>query len=97
MGKEYDLIEQLKATPAKISLWDLIQTSSAHHGMLQDALKDLNVPPPNISSNIASLVNYVMNPKAQIVFTQDELPTSEIQHQYDPLMIVVIMKDTAIR
>ncbi|GLJ44938.1 hypothetical protein SUGI_0946000 [Cryptomeria japonica] len=97
LGKEYDLIEQLKATPAKISLWDLIQTSSAHHGMLQDALKDLNVPPPNTSSNIVSLVNSVMNPKAQIVFTQDELPTSEIQHQYDPLMIVVIINDTAIR
>ncbi|GLJ49633.1 hypothetical protein SUGI_1053010 [Cryptomeria japonica] len=97
LSKEYDLIEQLKVTPAKISLWDLIQTSSAHHGMLQDALKDLNVPPLNTSSNIASLVNSVMNPKAQIVFTQDELPTSEIQHQYDPLMIVVIMKDTAIR
>ncbi|GLJ36815.1 hypothetical protein SUGI_0742680 [Cryptomeria japonica] len=97
LSKEYDLIEQLKATPAKISLWDLIQTSSAHHGMLQDALKDLNVPPPNTSSNIASLVNSMMNPKAQIVFTQDEFPTSEIQHQYDPLMIVVIINDTAIR
>ncbi|GLJ11025.1 hypothetical protein SUGI_0140700 [Cryptomeria japonica] len=97
LSKEYDLIEQLKATPAKISLWDLIQTSSVHHGMLQDALKDLNVPPPNTSSNIASLVNSVMNPKAQIVFAQDELPISEIHHQYDRLMIVVIMKDTTIR
>lgn len=35
LGKEYDLIEQLKATPTKISLWDLIQTSSTHHVMLQ--------------------------------------------------------------
>ena len=31
------------------------------------------------------------------MFTQDELPTSEIQHQYDPLMIVVIINEHAIR
>lgn len=31
---DYNLIEQLKVTPAKISLWDLLQTVSMYQGML---------------------------------------------------------------
>lgn len=34
LGKEYDLVKQFKATPANISLWDLLQTSLTHHGMI---------------------------------------------------------------
>lgn len=46
---------------------------------------------------MASLIDFITSPKAQIVFTQDELPTSEIQHKYDPLMIEVIINDSVIR
>lgn len=97
LGQEYDLFEQLKATPAKISLWDFLQTSSTHHGMLQDSSKTLNVPSAMTSNNMASLIHSIIAPKAQIVFRQDELPSSEVQQQYDPLMIVDIINDSAIR
>lgn len=65
--------------------------------MLQDALKTLNVPSAVTSNNMASLINSITTPKAQIMFTQDELPSSKIQQQYDPLMIMVIINDSAIR
>ena len=39
--KEYDLVEQLRATPAKISLWELLQTSPTYHEALQKALSTL--------------------------------------------------------
>ena len=42
--------------------------TATYHGMLQDALKDLNVPPPNAPSNMVSLINSMMNSKAQIYF-----------------------------
>lgn len=65
--------------------------------MLQDALKTLNVPSAVTSNNMASLINSITTPKAQIVFTQDEFPSNEIQQQYDPLMIMVIIIDSVIR
>lgn len=33
-SSDYDLIEQLRVTPAKISLWDLLQTDLVYQGML---------------------------------------------------------------
>lgn len=65
--------------------------------MLQDALKNLDVPPAVTPNNMASLIDPTNIPKAHIVFKQDELPSHQIQHQYDPLMIVVIINYSAIR
>lgn len=42
LGKEYDLIEQLKDTHANISLWDLIETKSTHQGILQYVLNNID-------------------------------------------------------
>ena len=38
-SKEYALVEKLHTAPAKISLWNLMQTSTAYHKMVQEALK----------------------------------------------------------
>lgn len=65
--------------------------------MLQDALKTLNIPFTMTSNNMTSLINSIIAPKAQIICTQDELSSSEVQQQYDPLMIVIIINDSAIR
>lgn len=34
-AKEYDIIEQLKNSPSKISLWDLLQSSPTYNTILQ--------------------------------------------------------------
>lgn len=52
----------------------MIKTSSTHHGMLQDALKNLDVPPTMTPNNMTSLIDPMKVSKAQIVFPQDEFP-----------------------
>lgn len=46
-SKKYDLINQLCNTPVKISLWEILQTSSTYHEALQKSLATLPTPPPN--------------------------------------------------
>lgn len=67
-----------------------------HHGMLQYALKTLDVPPTVTPNNMASLIDSMTTPKAQITFSQDELPSHEVQHQYGPLMIIVLINGNAV-
>lgn len=96
-GKAYELIEQLKASPTKMSILDLIQISSIHHGMIQYDLKNLDVPLAVTPNNMASLIDSMKASKAQIVFSHDELSSKEIQNQYDLLMIVFLINSNAIR
>ena len=46
-SKEYDLINQLHHTLAKISLWELFQTSPTYYEALQKSLETLSTPTPN--------------------------------------------------
>lgn len=52
-GLDYDLVDQLHATLAKISLWELIQTSPTYHKILQEALQNVIVPPTVKPNDVA--------------------------------------------
>lgn len=69
-GKEYDLVEKLKNTPAKISLWDMIQASPNYHSMLQTTLQQIMVPPNTNSNNVVALVQGINVINLDIVFHQ---------------------------
>lgn len=98
LGKEYDLVEQLRATRAKISLWELLQTSSIYHESLKKALNTLPTPPPNqdnINSILECMHATLINPK--IIFTQDDFPSKDVQAHCDSLMVVVLINENLIR
>lgn len=56
--KEYDLVDQLRDTPTKISLWELLQTSPKYHEELQKSLSFLPASPPN-QENIHSILDFM--------------------------------------
>ena len=88
--KKYNLVDQLRATPAKISLWELLQTSSTYYEALQKSLSALPASPPN-QQNIHSILDCMhdMPFVPPIVFSDNDLPSLEVQNQYDALMVVV--------
>ena len=78
-GNEYDLVENLCATPTKLSLWELLQKSPTYHKSLQKALPTLPEPLANLD-NISSFLDYMhaMLSPLRIVFTKDDLPPKEV-------------------
>jgi hypothetical protein len=71
--KEYDLIEQLKNTHTKISLWDLIEKSPNYHVMLKTSLQKVMIT-PNVSTNDVSNFIQRMNViNVEIIFHQHEI------------------------
>lgn len=95
--KEYDIIEKLHNTSTKISLWNLIQNPPTYHGMLQEALQNIVVPPSIKPNDVATLLDGMKITNLDITFPQHELPPLKIQNQYDALMIVVIINNKGIR
>ena len=87
---DYNLVDQLHATPAKITLWELLQTSLTYNEALQKALSNLPASPPN-QDNIHSILDsmHAMPSIPPIVFSDNDLPSLEVQNQYDALMVVV--------
>lgn len=79
LGKEDDIIEHVNHSYRDISL-DLIQTLSTHYGTLQDSLKNIDVPPAVTLNNMTSFIDYMKAPKAQILFSQDELLSKKTQN-----------------
>lgn len=89
--KEYDMVDKLCNTSAKISLWKL-QTSSTYHEALQRSLTTLPTPPLNtdkIHSFFQCMNATPISPKT--MFIQDYLPPQEFQDQYDSLMIIIFI------
>jgi len=97
IGREYNLVKQLYTTSAKISLLYLIQTSPTYHRMLQEAIQKVNVPPSIRPNNVASLFSCMHATMTYILFQQHELPPIEVQNQYEPLMIFVIINRMSMR
>jgi hypothetical protein len=94
---EYDMINQLRNTPTKISLWELLQTSPTYHEALKKALATLSTPPPNQENVNAFLPCMHVTPgPPDIVFNQKDLPSQEVQKQYDALMVVVTINKSII-
>lgn len=97
-SKEYNLIYQLQNTPTKISLWELLQTSPTYYEALKKALATLPTLPPN-QENINNFLQcmHATPGHPNIVFTQKDLPSKEVQNKYDALMVVVSINKSIIR
>lgn len=90
-GKEYNIVEQLKNTLAKISLWDLIQASPSYHTMHKISLQK-NYIPPNVKSNdVVAQIQFINPSNLDINFQKYELPSLEVQKQNESFIIIPLV------
>jgi hypothetical protein len=92
---EYSVVEQLKKTPARISLFSLILSSEPHRKALQKVLNEAYVPQDINQEAMEHLVGRIQASN-YIYFTEDELSPDCIGHN-KPLYITVRCKDILIR
>ena len=75
---EYKVVDQLRKTPAQISLLALLLSSEPHRDALMSVLKEALVPKEISASQIENLVGSVFS--GQITFGDEELSSEEQQH-----------------
>ena len=91
---EYSVVEQLKKTPARISLLSLILSSEPHRKALQKVLNEAYVPQDINQEAMEHLVGRIQALN-YVYFTEDELSPDGTRHN-KPLYITVRCKDILI-
>jgi hypothetical protein len=87
-GKEYDIFEQIKNTPTKISLWNLIQNSPNHKTILQTTLQQVVVSSSTNAKYVVTLIQGMNAVNVEMNFHQDELPPLEMRKKNNAFMII---------
>ena len=91
---EYSVVDQLKKTPARISLMSLILSSELHRKALQKVLNEAYVPQDITQDTMEHLVGRIQASN-YLYFTEDELDPEGTGHN-KPLYITVKCKDCLI-
>jgi len=77
--KEYSVVEQLKKTPAQISLMALLMNSATHRNALVKVLNEAYVPAETTSENFSAMVGQVLEAN-KVTFHEDELLPEGLGH-----------------
>nr|XP_034900655.1 LOW QUALITY PROTEIN: uncharacterized protein LOC118038417 [Populus alba] len=88
---EYSIVDQLKKTPAKISIMSLILSSEPHCNALQKVLNEAYVPQDIEQKTMEHLVGRI-HAANYLYFTEDELDAEGTGHN-KPLYVTVRCKD----
>ena len=91
---EYCIVDQLKKTPAKISIMSLILSSEPHRNALQKVLNEAYVPQDIEQKTMKHLVGRI-HAANYLYFTKDELDAEGTGHN-KPLYVTVRCKDCLI-
>ncbi|XP_061965260.1 uncharacterized protein LOC133689413 [Populus nigra] len=91
---EYSMVDQLKKTPARISLMSLILSSELHRKALQKVLNEAYVPQDITQDTMEHLVGRIQASN-YLYFTEDELDPEGTGHN-KPLYITVKCKNCLI-
>ncbi|XP_060190790.1 uncharacterized protein LOC132620095 [Lycium barbarum] len=75
--KEYSVVEQLKKTPAQISLLALLMNSEAHRSALAKVLNEAYVSPETSSEKLTAIVGEILEAH-RVSFHNDELPPEAV-------------------
>jgi hypothetical protein len=70
---DYDVVQQLKRTPANIDMFSLLESSAKHHEALMSALREVLVPKDISPVNLQNMIGRVAVTNT-IFFTDDEIP-----------------------
>ncbi|XP_019248418.1 PREDICTED: uncharacterized protein LOC109227675 [Nicotiana attenuata] len=71
--QDYSIVEQLRKTPAQISLLSLLMHSDEHHRALRKILNEAHVPDKITVNHLEKIANKIFE-KNRITFSDDELP-----------------------
>ncbi|KAJ8554419.1 hypothetical protein K7X08_025097 [Anisodus acutangulus] len=77
--KEYSVVEQLKKTPAQISLLSLLMNSPDHGRALLEVLKEAYVPRETTGEKLSALVGQILEAH-KVSFHDKELPPEGLGH-----------------
>ncbi|XP_073264252.1 uncharacterized protein [Populus alba] len=91
---EYCIVDQLKKTPAKISIMSLILNSEPHRNALQKVMNEAYVPQDIEQKTMEHLVGRI-HAANYLYFTEDELDAEGTGHN-KPLYVTVRCKDCLI-
>jgi len=91
---EYCIVDQLKKTPAKISIMSLILSSESHRNALQKVLNEAYMPQDMEQKAMEHLVGRI-HAANYMYFTEDELNVEGTGHN-KPLYVTVRCKDCLI-
>ncbi|XP_059281345.1 uncharacterized protein LOC132035043 [Lycium ferocissimum] len=80
--KEYSVVEQLKKTPAQISLLSLLMSSEAHRSALAKVLNEAYVPLETSSEKLSAMVGEILEAH-KVSFHNDELPRRGVVGEID--------------
>jgi len=72
---KYDIIDQLKKTPARISILSLIMNSETHRNAIQKVLDEAYVQPNVTPEKVINMIN-VAKMVSSISFYEDEVATT---------------------
>ncbi|XP_070004447.1 uncharacterized protein [Nicotiana sylvestris] len=87
----YTIVDQLKKTPAQISLMSLLMSSDSHRNALVKVLNEAYVPADTTSDHLESMVAQILEAH-KISFHEDELPHEGLIHN-KALHLTVKCKD----
>lgn len=76
---EYNIVEQLKKTPAHIDILSLLLTSSHHREALLSIFKEAHVPKDISPEDLQNMAGLIMSPNI-ISFSDDEIPAEGTGH-----------------
>ncbi|RDY01971.1 hypothetical protein CR513_14635, partial [Mucuna pruriens] len=84
---EYEMLDQLHKTPARISLLSLLINSKSHRELLLKTLNDAHVPQDITPTKFGGIINNITTSRHQS-YSKEEVPTEGKTHN-QPLHIVV--------
>ncbi|RDX64786.1 hypothetical protein CR513_56613, partial [Mucuna pruriens] len=84
---EYELLDHLNKTPARISLLSLLLNSESHRNLLLKILKEAHVAPDITAERFGGIIGSLTS-NGQLTFSDEEIPTEGRQHN-QPLHIAV--------
>ena len=67
----YDLVNQLRRTPAQISIFELLELSPLHKDILEKALRSANIPTDIDAERFQAMVNHISSPH-YLTFSEED-------------------------
>ncbi|XP_070010276.1 uncharacterized protein [Nicotiana sylvestris] len=92
--QDYSIVEQLRKTPAQISLLSLLIHSDEHHRALMKILNEAYVPDKILVNHLEKIANKIFEVNT-VTFSDDELPVEDTEHN-KALYLTVKCEDSVV-
>lgn len=93
---DYDLVEKLRVTPAKISLRYLLQIYLLYQSILQEALQNIMLPSSTKPTYVNVLMDHIHVDTSNITFYMHKISPLEVRILAGSLMLIVCVNSVGI-